>query len=528
MTHSDQHRCQHSPQASDALVGRARKRLVVALLLLALIVALSQTGATWAQPHQNSLRSSVPTRVSSATPGPTSTPSPTVVPGVTRVVLQDANAEDPGYHGTEDTYIDSNIPRLPTTQEGNLRLKGAGGQSVLIRFDLEGQVPAGAQVQAAELVFYVEHPIGTVPHDLGTGAFRVLQQWSEQEASWRYRHSDARLAWDTEGCNGPGVDRAETDDDNIVLSDRAVYKGFDVTDSVQYMLDNPEENFGWVVMGTSASTGSFSLAASRNRNPDQRPALRIDYVDGGGVTETATPTPTVTTSVGATPTATPQGASILVRVYNDIDQDGAEGSGEPGIEGVTIELLDYATRDVLQTAITGVDGTCLFDSLTAPYYRLREVNPTGVVSTTPDEIRVSVGGGQSLALFGDHDPTLPTATLTPTPTLTPGPEDAEISVVVCDDANGNGLCDAGEEMADVPVVLSDANGTPLDTQMSDAQGAVAWQGLARACYEVYESLPFGYYAVGGPLQLRCVDAVPASVTFVNQMGTALGLPLIIR
>jgi hypothetical protein len=500
---------------------------VYGLMVLGLFLVLGRAGATWAQPHQNGLRGSIPTRVPTATTGPTATPSPTPDAQVTRVLLQEVDAAQTGYHGTLDTYIDSGSPSLPVTLDGNLKLKGAGGQSVLIRFDLAGQLPANVHVVAAELVFFVDHPSGVVPRDLGVGVFRVLQQWSETEASWRYRHAQARIPWAQQGCEGVGTDRLAEPDDSRTLIYRGVYSGFDVTDGVQYLLDHPEENWGWLIKGISASTGAFTLASSRNRELGQRPMLRIDYTLSGGQTPTTTPTATQPTP-GVTATATPQGGSVLVKVFHDVDQNGSLDAGEPGVAGVTVQLLNYATRQVLAQAVTAGDGTCLFGGLAAGNYRLKEINPTGYQSTTADEIRVSVGSGQSQAFFGDYNPSAPTPAATPTAMRTMVPGDGVIEVLAYRDANGNASPDEGEGIAGLPVELRNAYGALLDTEITDQGGAVRWDALPRECFTVRQLAPWGDWVVGGTTAQRCLGSQPAQIVFVNQAGSALGLPLILR
>ena len=522
--HRDQ-RVSHKP-------ARLGSRLVVyALLVLSLALIVSQGGPTWAQPHQNGLRDSVPTRVVTATCGPSSTSSPTPEQHVTRLLLQQVDAGQEGYRGTIDTYIDSDYPRFASTLEGNLKLKGAGGKSTLLRFDLEDQLPPNAQVVAAELVFYVDHPTGTVARDLGVGIYRVLQQWSEPQASWSYRHAEAKLSWDAAGCESAGVDRVADPDDIITLFHRCVSRGFDVTASVQYLIQHPEENWGWLIKGVSASTASYILGASRHRDQEKRPMLRIDYTLAGGATHTPTPgTPTATLTPGTpmatptagTPTATPQGGSILVTVYHDLNESQSPDQGEPGLSGVTVELLDYATRQVVAQRITGPDGTCLFDDLAAGYHRLREQNPADYVSTTDDEIRVSVGSGQTRAYFGDRSTVAPSAT----PTLVPG--DGVITVAVYDDQNGNSELDAGEGLADVGIELRDADDTLLSVRLTDADGTCRWDELQRACYRVREIVPWGYVARGDSSATRCLAGQPADVVFEIKPGSALALPLIVR
>ena len=263
-------------------------------LMIGVAFSLARFQPSWAQPHQNQLRDTINTPVPSPTRGPTSTGTPIVAPGVTRVILREGSprlqvADD--YEGTTDTYIDAYTARVPQTLDGGLRLKGGEIRSVLARFDLAGEIPAGADIVEAELLFYVEIPAFTPARALDVAAFRILKEWDEAQASWNYVHAANRTPWGSPGCNGVEEDRIGDPEDTITLFHRAVYRGLDVTQSVRYWLQHPDENFGWLIKGVSPSTADFSLASSRNSVLAHRPSLRIDYT-----TTEITPTATLTSS----------------------------------------------------------------------------------------------------------------------------------------------------------------------------------------------------------------------------------------
>ena len=83
-------------------------------------------------------------------------------------------------------------------------------------------------------------------------------------------------------------------------------------------------------------------------------------------------------------------ASITGAVFVDVDQDSAYDANEPGIDGVTIELLDATGTSVLETVFTSDGGFYLFEDLDVATYRLREIQPTGVDDSA--EILGSLGG----------------------------------------------------------------------------------------------------------------------------------------
>jgi hypothetical protein len=147
----------------------------------------------------------------------------------------------------------------------------------------------------------------------------------------------------------------------------------------------------------------------------------------------------------ATPTATPAGATLGDRVWNDFDRNGVQNGGEPGISGVTVELLDGCTgTSVLTSRTTNARGEYFFTPLAAGSYRIRVTAPTGFVFSPQNAVNDPFGDSDvdsngvsscvTLAAFaenaetdaGVYDPNapLPTATntpLPPTPTNTPVP-----------------------------------------------------------------------------------------------------------
>ncbi len=64
----------------------------------------------------------------------------------------------------------------------------------------------------------------------------------------------------------------------------------------------------------------------------------------------------------------PPKGSIGDFVWNDINQNGIQDNGEPGIEGVDVRLLDCSNNIVLATVVTDQNGGYLFDDLDAGDY----------------------------------------------------------------------------------------------------------------------------------------------------------------
>ena len=136
-------------------------------------------------------------------------------------------------------------------------------------------------------------------------------------------------------------------------------------------------------------------------------------------------------------------------VWHDLDQDGQQDAGEPGLAGITVQLWNGAKTQLLDTAITNANGNY---SLTAPTpgdYRVRVVLPAAGDQFSPkdnanagDSLDSDINpSGTSLGFtdiytFASNlisitsidaglktvSPTrTPTATRTSTPTYTPSP-----------------------------------------------------------------------------------------------------------
>ncbi len=80
-------------------------------------------------------------------------------------------------------------------------------------------------------------------------------------------------------------------------------------------------------------------------------------------------------------------------VWEDLDKDGIQDAGEPGIASVVVNLTGTSSAgiSVFRTEITGPDGTYLIDGLPSGNYKITFDEPTGYNATIQDE-----GGDDSL------------------------------------------------------------------------------------------------------------------------------------
>ena len=93
--------------------------------------------------------------------------------------------------------------------------------------------------------------------------------------------------------------------------------------------------------------------------------------------------------------------------FNDLNGNGSHDPGEPGMAGITIELLIYdvasGSYEVHETTVTGADGEYWFMDLGPGYYQVSEVLPSGMISTTTPLPPFQLQSGQ-VVTFGDCPP----------------------------------------------------------------------------------------------------------------------------
>ena len=162
-------------------------------------------------------------------------------------------------------------------------------------------------------------------------------------------------------------------------------------------------------------------------------------------------------------------------VFKDPQRDGVNGGGEPPLAGVTIELVQNGV--VIATTTTGPDGTYTFIDLPAGDYTVREVQPDGYGSSSPNEVSVNLTPGQTQTV--DFADTV-----------------SSIAGHVFVDSNNDGVRQAGEApIAGVVVTLTgtDAAGGAVNrTTTTNASGEWIIDDLLAGTYGVVETQPANY------------------------------------
>ncbi|MCG8456192.1 MAG: carboxypeptidase regulatory-like domain-containing protein, partial [Holophagales bacterium] len=180
------------------------------------------------------------------------------------------------------------------------------------------------------------------------------------------------------------------------------------------------------------------------------------------------------------------GGTIGDRVWLDVDRDGIDDVGEPGIANVTVQLFDAGGDGVpgggddtlIATEVTGADGGYLFDRLTPGTYFV-DVNG----ATVPSGLALTAGSTDPTAtrtitaeeIFLDLDIGYTTA-------------DAGTAILgdfVWSDADADGVQDPGEPgIGGVTLELLDSGGAVLSTVVTADDGSYRFTGVAAGEYRV--------------------------------------------
>jgi hypothetical protein len=222
-----------------------------------------------------------------------------------------------------------------------------------------------------------------------------------------------------------------------------------------------------------------------------------------GLYQPGLPTPT------ATPSPTPIGGEIGDRVWNDLNRNGVQDTGEPSLEGVTVDLLNSCSgSSVYGTLTTSNSGQYIFRDLPAGQYLVRVTAPNGLVFS-PQNAIADDGGDSDVdsngitpcislnpyEVISNVDAGLydPQGTV-PVPTATPTPAGATLGDRIWRDVNINGVQNVGEVGAGgVEVKLfSCATNQQIDATTSKPNGEYTFYPLAAGSYRIQVVAPIGF------------------------------------
>ena len=203
-------------------------------------------------------------------------------------------------------------------------------------------------------------------------------------------------------------------------------------------------------------------------------------------------------------------------VWDDLDRDGIQDAGEPGIAGVSVTLSGNGIEPV--TVQTATDGSYLFTDLCAGTYTVTVTTPDGYTATMPNapgsttdndsngspaDVTLSTDNSSDLSIdFGFYTPCT-----------------GSIGDYVWNDIDQDGIQDAPLEtgIAGVTVNLLQG-GAVIGTTMTDSNGFYLFSDLCAGTYAVTVATPDGYTASpslqGGDTAMDS-NGSPATVTLTT-------------
>ena len=273
---------QYQFRTSEIASGSIRPYLVVTYQAEVPIPTVTRTPTRTATPTRTSTPTATPTLRYTLTPTPTATntPTPTEIPTATPVpppqqrLFQQGLHPFVNYNGTSDTFISLYRPDAAWGDDESVRVTGreSGTERALVRFDLEGYIPADANVHSAKLSLFAWSRRSL--YGMRVSAYATLRGWEENSATWN--SANAGELWGLPGCNEIGTDRQ-----GDFLASRFVYftsrfYDWDITSLVQRWVSDPSANQGILLFGLNVDQ-EIRFRSSEWIVAEQRPVLSVVY-----------------------------------------------------------------------------------------------------------------------------------------------------------------------------------------------------------------------------------------------------------
>lgn len=296
------------------------------------------------------------------------------------------------------------------------------------------------------------------------------------------------------------------------------YKFTGLTVGTQYIVGFSNIPAGYTF--TAAKTGTDNTIDSDVQPTTGRTAAVTATAQASAIT-------TVDAGIILAPSVFPSKGSIGDFVWNDINNNGVQDAGEPGIAGVTVKLYDGSTNALIATTTTDALGKYIFTNLPAGSYSVEFSGyPSGYVFSTQ---------GAGTDKTKDSDPATGTGK-TPVFSLAAGEINITIDAglrnatvlsaignQVWNDLNGNGVFDAATEsgISGVSVYLYDENQNLLANTVTDENGLYLFTDLKADTYSLgFGNIPAGFAATTRTAAAAADnDSDPNIVSFVTNQFT---------
>ncbi|MCX8056085.1 MAG: SpaA isopeptide-forming pilin-related protein [Ignavibacteria bacterium] len=196
--------------------------------------------------------------------------------------------------------------------------------------------------------------------------------------------------------------------------------------------------------------------------------------------------------------------SIGDRVWNDLNQNGIQDAGEPGVPNIKVKLINCSNSSVVEITTTNSNGNYVFNNVPSGNYQIKFYDiPSGWNFTIKD-------AGSNDLLDSDADPStgltvcfnIDANNCDSNSTrwdagiyCAPPQQFCSIGDRVWEDVNKNGLQDVNEPgVANVKVILyACSTSTPIDVKFTNSQGYYSFSNVPAGNYYIkFENIPTGY------------------------------------
>ncbi|WP_287325004.1 DNRLRE domain-containing protein [Okeania sp. SIO1F9] len=159
----------------------------------------------------------------------------------------------------------------------------------VISFDIANEIPKGSKITSVTLQLTLEQTPGG---EQSIELHRLLKNWGEGnsfhpggrgdrstkgDATWIHSFYDSQF-W-----SNPGGDFSEKVSAVTTVGDEGIYTWESTSEMVadlQQWLDNPDDNFGWLLLGNETVSRTVKgFASSENPELSAQPQLRVTYVE---------------------------------------------------------------------------------------------------------------------------------------------------------------------------------------------------------------------------------------------------------
>ncbi len=209
-------------------------------------------------------------------------------PPINTVILE--SIKDNSIYSENDNSNAQGIDLFSGRTQGQM---GSGIRRALIQFDLSGSIPSDGIIESVSLTLFANKR-GAPTNDTSVDTFlhRLNRDWGEGnsvgagqggaptlgDSTWNFNF------FESENWTTPGGDFETTPSATQTLSETGLitWSSLAMIADTQTWLDNPEQNFGWILIVDDSITGSSTQFDSKESvTAENRPMLEIQFSGEG-------------------------------------------------------------------------------------------------------------------------------------------------------------------------------------------------------------------------------------------------------